>query len=474
MRRPTPAEAREILWRRGNLSWKVWRHQRKLYDFLDPAPVSPGIPLIRVANCSRRFGKSTLGLIRACELAIKKPGSQTRYAAATGKELRNLSLPLMRQILADCPEDLRPVWSQLDHAWRWPNGSGTHMAGADNQNADNLRGTWSDLNVVEEAGTVADLDYLVRDVLLPQTLTTLAPTLLIGTPPRTPAHDFHTFALQAQGRGAYLELTIDDNEKITPAVRAAYAEEAGGEESSTWKREYLCQFVIDDDVAVVPEFTAERAKRIVQPTEPPSWEQPIVSMDVGFEDFHAILYGYWDFRRAKLVIQAEDILRQATTDKIAAAMKATEERLWSKRRTNTLPARWTDVDLRLVADLWHMHGLGITPTAKDDLEAQVNALRLLVKDEKLQIDPACATLVRQLRSAIWKDNRKEFERTKAEGHFDAVAALIYMVRNVDRATNPYPMLADGVQDSTHFIRAGMKRPNQEHVEALAAAFGRGK
>jgi hypothetical protein len=469
----TIAEKKEILWRAGDLRYKVRKCQRPLYAFLDPSPVQPGAPLIRVANCSRRFGKSTNGLIRACEVAIKKPGSQVRYAAATGKELRNLALPLMRLILDDCPPDLRPMWNQFDHAWRWPNGSGTHMAGSDNQNADNLRGTWSDLNIIEEAGHVDDLDYLVRDVLLPQTLTTLAPTLLIGTPPRTPAHDFHSFALEAQGRGAYLELTIDENTAVTPDVRAAFVAEAGGEDSSTWKREYLCQFVIDEDVAVVPEFTRERAAAIVQPVSPPTWEQPIIAMDVGFQDAHAILYAYWDFRRAKLCIQAEDILRQATTDVIARAIKEREAKLWTVRRSNVPPSRWSDVDLRLIADLWTGHGLGVSPTAKDDLEAQVNAVRLLVKEEKIQIDPACTTLIRQLRSAIWKDNRREFERTKAEGHFDAVASLIYLVRNVDRVTCPYPAFGDEVTEASHFMYNRRPR-NREHLEDLAAAFGRGR
>jgi hypothetical protein len=465
------SEARAQLWRLGNLRFLTLPHQRRLYDFLDPRPVLPGEPLVRVANCSRRIGKSTTGLIRASERCIKKPRAQVRYAAATGKELRKITIPIMRKLTEQAPEEVRPRWLQFDQVFEFPNGSLIHMAGADAGNADALRGTESDLNEIEEAGNVAELDYLVRDILLPQTLTTLAPTFLIGTPPRTPAHDFATFAAQAEARNAYLRMTIDENTSINPRIRAAYAEEAGGEQSSTWRREYRCEFVVDEESAVVPEFTDDRASRIVQPAPPPTYEFPTVAMDVGFEDFHAILYGYWHFAQAKLVIQAEDVLARATTDRIAAVMRARESDLWAgKLRVERPVARWSDTDLRLIADLSELHKLPVAATAKDDKEAQVNALRMLVKDEKIIIDPSCRTLIRQLKTAVWKDNRKEFERTKTEGHFDCVDALIYLLRNVDRYANPYPSLPEGITDEQHWIPAHLRKRESDDAAALGQLF----
>ena len=461
-----PQEARDALWRLGVLRFLLLPHQGPLYRFLDPRPVAPGQPLVRVANCSRRIGKSTVGLLRSSERCIQKPRAQVRYAAGTAKELRKITIPIIRKLIERAPQDVRPRWLQFDHVFEFPNGSQIHMAGSDNENADALRGTESDLNLVEEAGHVDDLAYLVEDVLLPQTLTTLAPTFLVGTPPRTPAHDFAAFA--AQARNAYLEMTIDENTSISDLVRAAYAEEAGGVGSTTWQREYLCQFVVDEETAVVPEFMeGQRWRCLVSEAPAPTYESPLVAMDVGFADFHVVLYGYWNFREAKLVVQAEDVLQRATTDKIAAAMKATEDRLWGpgKRKGNRGPMRWSDTDLRLIEDLYVLHKLAVSPTAKDDKEAQVNALRLLVKDEKIQIDPSCVTLVRQLKTAVWRDNRREFERTKSEGHFDAVDALIYMVRNANRHENPYPSLPEGVTPQTHWISP--RRPEQQSEEARA-------
>ena len=454
----------------GNLRFLTLPHQRRLYDFLDPGPVLPGEPLIRVANCSRRIGKSTTGLIRASERCIRKPRAQVRYAAATGKELRKITIPIMRKLTEQAPAEVRPRWLQFDQVFEFPNGSLIHMAGADAGNADALRGTESDLNEIEEAGNVADLDYLVRDILLPQTLTTLAPTFLIGTPPRTPAHDFASFAAQAEARNAYLRMTIDENTSINPRIREAYADEAGGEASSTWRREYRCEFVVDEESAVVPEFTDDRASRIVQAAPQPTYEWPVVAMDVGFEDFHAILYGYWHFRQAKLVVQAEDVLSRATTDRIAATIKAREADLWGRMKIERPIYRWSDTDLRLIADLSELHKLAVGPTEKDDKEAQVNALRMLVKDEKIIIDPSCRTLIRQLKTAVWKDNRKEFERTKTEGHFDCVDALIYMLRNAPRYENPYPSLPEGITDELHWIPAHMRNRTSEDAQTLGGLF----
>jgi hypothetical protein len=228
---------------------------------------------------------------------------------------------------------------------------------------------------------------------------------------------------------------------------------------------------VDEETAVVPEF-AKHASAIIQPAPAPTYEAPLVAMDVGFADFHAILYGYWNFREAKLVVQAEDVLQRATTDRIAQAMKAKEATLWGANKGKTSPQRWSDVDLRLIADLWEMHKLSVTPTAKDDLEAQVNNVRLLVKDEKVIIDPACVTLIRQLRTGVWKDNRREFERTKSEGHFDALAAFVYFARNADRYTNPYPALPEGINDWTHHVPARLRNQPSDEAKALGAALRR--
>jgi hypothetical protein len=465
-------EAQEELWRRGRLRWLLYDDQKRIYDWLWSKLALPE-PAVLVINIHRQRGKSFIVGSVADEFARKYPGSQIRGVTGTQKALRKIIHPNLRELHRTCPRDLRPRWNGIDSFYGYGNGSELHLAGANDGHADDSRGQRSHLSFVDEAGFVDDLGYLVDSVLLPQALSTGGKIVLISTPPVTPAHDFFDYAMRAEARGHYLVSDITECTHIPEARKLALINEVGGPESTEAQREYFCRFVTDETKAVVPEFTLARSLRIVQPTTPPTYEQPTVAIDVGFADFHAMLYGYWDFRRAKLVIQAEDVLTRATTDKIGAALKATEARCWSEHKSKAPPLRWSDVDLRLIADLWELHGIAVAATAKDDLEAQVNAVRLLVKDEKIEIDPSCVTLIRHLRTAVWKDNRREFERTKNEGHFDAVAALVYMVRNVDRTTNPYPALPEGVTERTHFISPRLLRqPQSEEAQALGRALGR--
>jgi len=82
------------------------------------------------------------------------------------------------------------------------------------------------------------------------------------------------------------------------------------------------------------------------------------------------------------------------------------------------------------------------------------------------------TLIRQLRTAVWKDNRREFERTKSEGHFDTVAALLYFARNSNRHSNPYPSLAEGVNDYTHHVPGRLRITVSDEAKVLGAAMRR--
>ena len=346
------------------------------------------------------------------------------------------------------------------------------MAAANDGHADDSRGQRAHLCVVDEAGFVDELDYLVASVLRPQTLTTGGRILIVSTPPVTPAHDFYMYAMRAQSKSAYIVLTLDDNKHISNKEKEILLAEMGGRQSTQAKREAFCQFVVDETRAIVPEYTAEADQEIVSPVPPLTWEFPLVAMDVGFEDLHAILYGYWDWNRAVLCVQAEDALQRATTDRIAATMRGTEARIWSDRKRQEDPVRWTDVDPRLVADLGHEHRIAVIQTAKDDLEAQVNAVRLLVKARKLQIDPSCKLLRHTLLVGIWNKARTSFERAPGIGHADMVAAVIYMARNANRFDNPYPAVPEGVFPHTHHIPVALASRKSEQAEALREAFVR--
>jgi len=58
---------------------------------------------------------------------------------------------------------------------------------------------------------------------------------------------------------------------------------------------------------------------------------------------------------------------------------------------------------------------------------------------RILVDPSCKLLIATLHGAFWKDAlKKDYGRSMALGHMDALDALIYMVRNIRTEINPFP------------------------------------
>jgi hypothetical protein len=81
---------------------------------------------------------------------------------------------------------------------------------------------------------------------------------------------------------------------------------------------------------------------------------------------------------------------------------------------------------------------------KDDWLAQVNALNVAFAQDRIWIAPNCVFTIQSLVSGTFNKNRTDFERTHALGHCDALAALVYGYRCVDK-TDPYPASARNSQ-----------------------------
>jgi hypothetical protein len=435
----TPEQAVIGLWHRGVLAYKLKEHQYDLYSFIAEPPGKKAVCAV-----ARQFGKSFVALLVAVETCLRKKNARVSVVAPTAKMLRGILLPNMSKLLLDCPSELKPRFSSIDNCYTFPNGSTLRLDGADSGNADSLRGRANDLVIIDEAAFVSELRALIYDIVLPSFLTTDGRLVVVSTPPKTPGHFFVELAREAELAGSYLRRTIQDNSSVTPAQRARWAEEVGGETSTAWRREYEVEFVVDEDSAVVPEFS----DALVAPTKPAEFEHRLVSMDVGFSpDPTAVLFGYYDFRRACLVIQDELLIRRMRTDVLADQLRQTEKDLWSHVEPYS---RVSDVDLIVLNDLSSIHGIHFAPTSKDLKEAMVNELRMWAKSGRIQVDPRCVNLIHQLKTAIWASNRRVFDRTDSGGHFDLVDALIYMVRNAPTTSNPYPQNV-GVSHHTHFI-----------------------
>ncbi len=411
-------------------------------------------------NCSRRWGKSYYMVIQAFEHCLNRRDAQVMYAAPTSKQVKKIIFPIIRMILETCPDDLKPRFSTEDRAYYFPNGAMLHIAGCDNGNHESLRGAYTTLGIVDEAGFIDEVDYVVNSILTPQTLTCNGQIIVVSTPPKSPAHPFKEMCMAALERQAYIQRNIYSATHITPTQILEFQKEAGGAKSTTWRREYLGEFVTDADSAILPEFQ-ENLDTIVKEFTRHQYIDRYVAADFGFVDLTAIIFAYWHFETATLYVEDELIFKRTDSATIAQAVKEKEKELWGGHKPFL---RVTDCDPIIAADLASQHKLNFIRTRKDDLEAQVNALRLLIGENKVRIHPRCRITIEHLSNGVWDTSGLKFARSGEFGHFDAIAAMTYLVRNLNRKRNPVPDYINGEHPSTHFMRPRKK------VSGVAAAF----
>ena len=470
-------QARQQAWRDGLLRYKLRGYQKPVYDAVWAAILCATV-LKFCLNISRRWGKSFVLCLVAVEFAIRRPGSQIRFAAPTGLELRKITGPIMRTIFADCPSEHRPGWNGQDKVWTFANGSQIHIAGVNDGHADDLRGPGADLSLVDEGGFVDDLEYVVGSVLMPQTLDRNGTLLLSSTPPRSPAHSYVGMALECQQKGNYIERDIYSTD-YEPEKIALYAEEAGGVESTTFQREYGAKFVRDSKLAVIDEwndaYVIEFDKEKDELLE--FWHK-YSALDIGATkmDFQAVLFGHYHFASATLRVENELIdnkVPRMDTEALSKAIGLKEIERWGVGAK--IQQRVADNNNpQLLVEL-SQHGLPFWPTSKDELPAMVNKVRIWVKAGRIWVHPRCKNLIACLKHGVWKDFDfigREFARLPELGHLDALAALIYLVRNIDEVTNPVPAhFGRSLDPQKTFIPHANQTKVSATGKALQNAFG---
>lgn len=440
--------AAAALWSRGNLAYKLDPTQRRIKEAIGTTKERKFFLL-----CSRRLGKSFTLVLEAFETALKKPLARVLYLAPTGKDAADIVTDIVDgHLLPDCPAASRPDYDRQQKVYTFPNGSTIRFKGVNGEHAENLRGGAADLVILDECGTMDDLAYVVSSVVMPMTLTTNGRVLLATTPSRSPGHDSVSIYEDLAGRNAAVKFTLLDNPRVAPEIKVEFLVEAGesldhatrviqGEArpaTTTALREYWCEFVTDAASAVLPEFTAEAEKTLVRSSTRPAYFDAYVAMDPGFQDRTAVLYGYWDFPRAKLVIEDESLLHRPSTSDIASELVRKERALWTGMEPY---ARVSDVDPRLIQDLWTLHHIQFRASEKQDSLGAINLVRNMIQTREIEISPRCVHLVRQMKNAIWNNKATDFARagTKSpDGHYDLVAALKYLCRAVNRHHNPFP------------------------------------
>lgn len=438
---------RHEAWRRGNLSWLLHEGQLKAR-----ALVRSGKARRYVFEIARRWGKSWFFCVTAFECALAGPKRRIPYACSTITSLREFIIPIMSTIIETAPAELRP--EIVGDEVRFKNGSRIVMQGCEDRlKADRLRGPAADMAIVDEAGFIPVLLYVVKSVLLYQLLTTRGLMLVGSSQPESPAHPFIELAKEAEARGAHMGANIHDAPHLTAEDRAIACEESGGPDSLAWKREGLNQRVVDETRALVPEFSQHEGQ-LIEAYEPKRDEHGTAYLDryivgdLGWVDLAFVLFAEWDFAGSMLTVVDEWSEARCTTDRLQHEVDDIARERWGSA---PVFRRVIDATARERNDLQRLQDDG-DPTAENawrmarnqERSAAVNQLRIATKRLRYRVHPRCEKLIAHLRNGVWNEQRTAFARPTSDGgdtyygHFDGVAAMMYLERAVDRSHNPTP------------------------------------
>ena len=468
---PTVLELQHGLARAGDLSWMLWPQQLPIYEAIRKLPHSVDE---YVVLCSRQFGKSHMGVLLAVEDATRYRDRCILIIGPDTKQTKDIVNPRMRRIQRLLPEGML-VQSKSENKWilyhdydtrgRKQSDFSEIVIGGMNENSSSQRGKTVQTIYVEEVVEASPEEYLesLRSDLGPAlTLSRNGKVIFLTTLPKTPDHPFITDTLAgARLNNALAIFTIDQNTALSPHQKEACIRRCGGVDTDDYKREYLCQVIRDSSVVVVPSY--DENLHVREFTIPVFTHWHVMVDWGGVKDYTVGLLYTYDFLRNKLLIKSEFLFKENTST------KTIWPRVQSWRDTFLVPIDrvWTDAPGQTLVDLAEITKEAVSlPNNKEDWQASINHLNVLFASNTIEIHPTCVFTRESLRSGTFNKQRTDFERTKALGHCDAIAALMYASRNFVKES-PYPQST--ANSESFFVRP----VDSDDISIDGASLGRG-
>lgn len=512
-----PEEERvALLYRAGELRFKQQRHQLEKYDRVREwnvrrqtrehrkwcASIGARFDRMWVDRSARRTGKTCFWLLVGEEECIRfytreGRGANGMIAIPTQKKIGTVLVPNIEKVFRDAPEGYRPEYRSSgnghhEHLYIPAVEARIKLVGLD-MHPDALRGPFLDFCIVTEAGFVRGLEStLVSEVMLQFQGLPHAWIALESSEPKQKDHDFNReFRPDAEARGAFSSMTIENNTSLTPEDIEDEIRQCGGRNSATCKRELFNENDPDPETMIVPEFDES-----VHVVDPKVWLRPthalaFVGMDPGKTDPFGLVWMYLDWLRQCIVVEAAWMKPNASTGEVSSVCKSMEQELWGTahravaeptKRELTIEdvtraagggevweagpgsltywepearslvanpySRVSDVATRFIMDMNVDYGMNVRMAQKGDgsAEADEQHLRMLFAARPLKIvilkNGKTEPLIQQLRSGMWRtdENGKKIDwsRSRLLGHEDCIAALKYVVRDVRWTRSPFP------------------------------------
>jgi hypothetical protein len=442
----TKSKIKAELWKRGALHWILYPHQLLVYNKVREILASDDPSMNSyVIDCARQFGKSFIMFLISVEECLRRPNITVVYVGPLKSQVNEIiNGNTFGTMFATCPPDLTPKYDASTLAF--PNGSRIRLAGTDQKNYTNLRGGAAHLVILDEAGFMSDLETGVLPTVEPMTKTTGGKVIFASTPPDTLDHDYIQILRDHDEAGLISTFTIWDDKSLTEMQLQKIINQCRGRETTKFKREYECQRIVESSLQVVPELTEEKGKQLsinfdYRGDPLLKYYHRYIVVDTGVRDKTAVIFAHYNYRNKKAVIEATLDLQgsEYNTAKLADMIEKKRDLLWDKDFTGELRYIADSNNLIVINDLNIIYKLPFIGTNKGRLDEMVQKVRDWVYDNRILFTPDAADALNCTKFAIWSKSRTEFARSAKWGHYDLVAAITYLIRNINEYKDPLPV-----------------------------------
>lgn len=447
------------LWKRGELSFLLYAHQKPIYNKIREVLKSddPNMNSF-VIDCARQFGKSFTEFLIAVEDCIRNPKWTVVFVGPLKSQVNEIiNGKTYGTIFATCPKNMMP--SYKESALVFPNGSRIRLAGTDNHNYESLRGGTANTIFLDEAGFMSNLEDGVLPSVEPMTKTTGGKVIYSSTPPESIDHDYHEILKYHEEAGLIATFTIWDDKSLTDRQLQKIISQCKGQDTTKFKREYECKRIADSSRSVIPQLNDENAPDLLLKDSRYKhhqfyslWQKYVVA-DWGGRDKTAVLFAHYNYKTKQVIVEDHLDLNGSTItgSKIAEEIKEKTLQLWNN--DGDINYFCDNNNILIQNEMNVKYKLPFVATDKARLKSQmVEKVKDWVYDDRLYFAPAAEFVLKCTISGYWAKNGDEFANSKIYGHYDALAALVYLIRNVNEHKDPIPKNL-GINSFTQFTPA---------------------
>lgn len=408
---------KQELWRRGEIDYMYHPVQKIFRKTIDEAPKNVTIIM---NECARQLGKSAFGVLWGIEQCLKRDNITVLLVAPNKSQGYEIADGLFDELTQDAPDGLiKKTSSKL----RWQIGKSKFVIGGA-INPETLRGVRADDVILEEPRDIesSKLEKLIRGTVMPKLLLRGGRVIVNTTTPDSIDHYVvTTLAERAIQSNSYNRFTIYDNPMLTKDMLEFAIRESGGEHSTWFRREYLCERITDMSNLVIPSFTMDHVTKdkLVRPNG--RW----LSGDIGGSRDKTVLHvlGISSLTN-KIIVVKEKVFESGTPITEIGNSIIQLCKKYEIHESN----RWVDAHGQTVVDLNLVTHCNIKLPPKQDVQSAIKALNNAFYNNEIEINEDLRFTVKSLRSGYWNPKGTDMLRTEELGHCDAIMSLVYGFR----------------------------------------------